>query len=167
MSVDGLLLCRSNTPIANAQPLFNRCLSDPSELERRSTRYYDAIVQSNKRLEPHICLCECSVPGESYRHSTDPANSESRHDADVAKPHSGFSDVGCEDCSTPEEISEERGNGLIAWTDDDIDAEDYKNTPDYDPNQDESEYDSRSESELDPSTTSAEPGRPTVYQAAE
>ena len=31
---------------------------------------------------------------------------------------------------------------IIAWTDDDVDATDYKNMPGYDPNQEESEYDS-------------------------
>ncbi|MCJ1464436.1 hypothetical protein MMC07_003049 [Pseudocyphellaria aurata] len=39
------------------------------------------------------------------------------------------------------------GNPIISWTDDDYDTIDYKNTPDYDPDQDNTEYGTSSESE--------------------
>ena len=39
---------------------------------------------------------------------------------------------------------------LILWTDDDLDSVDYKNTPDYDPDQDDTEYGTTSESEPEP-----------------
>lgn len=47
----------------------------------------------------------------------------------------------------PPELKQDRlprgkSEDIISWTDDDVDATDYKNMPDYDPNQEESEYDS-------------------------
>lgn len=39
---------------------------------------------------------------------------------------------------------------LILWTADDLDTVDYKNTPDYDPDQDDTEYGTTSESEPEP-----------------
>lgn len=95
----------------------------------------------------------------------------SRHDAEAAKLHLDLSDGGLdrstshqssatpEDVHASEEISQqnERKVTFITWTDDDVDATDFKNMPDYDPNQEDSEYDSTPGPEPVPGTSSAEP----------
>lgn len=45
---------------------------------------------------------------------------------------------------------------LISWTDEDLDAMDYKNRPDYDPDQDDTEYGTTSESEPESETLMSE-----------
>lgn len=49
--------------------------------------------------------------------------------------------------ATEDAIPKGEGKDLISWTDEDFDAMDYKNTPDYDPDQDDTEYGTTSDSE--------------------
>ena len=167
--VDGLLLCRSSALVANVKSLFNQYLDNASELEMGCIRHYDAIAGSNKGLEPHICLCRCLVRGESHKTIEDPGDPGyfSRHDAEAMRRNSDLpstcldkrSSATPEDVPGPQEMQHnERKNNLISWTDDDVDATDYKNMPDYDSDQEESEYDSTPEPESIPGLSSAEPG---------
>ena len=49
----------------------------------------------------------------------------------------------------PSNIPLGHAENIISWTDDDVDATDYKNMMDYDPNQDESIYDSTTDSDTE------------------
>ncbi|MCJ1270611.1 hypothetical protein MMC22_010508 [Lobaria immixta] len=53
-------------------------------------------------------------------------------------------------------IPKGEGKDLISWTDEDFDAMDYKNTPDYDPDQDDTEYGTTSDSEPESGTLMSE-----------
>lgn len=164
MSVNGLLLCRSNAPVANAQHLFIYHAFNASELKSKSTGHYDAVANTNKGLEAHVCLCECSVPGERYKAAMDLEDSEyfSPHDAEIAKSDRNpnhQSSATSEDVPTSEVTSQqsERGTTYMSWSDLILDTVDRKNAPDYDPDQEESEYDSTPPPEPIPSTSPVEP----------
>ena len=149
MSVDGLLLCRSQAAVTDARQLFTLRADDSIEFEGRRTWHYSAVTSSNKSLEPHICLCECSVRGETLADNSDPLDLGyvSDHDAEAAQPRLGRSDevpnqeIGHQSSSTPEEIQDSEAmpqqNGRKRLVDfyrgDDVDGTDFKNMPDYDP----------------------------------
>ena len=174
--VHGLLLARSNAPLVNAQSLFNNDSEDTFELEGRTIRHYGAIPDSSKGLESHVYLCECSVSEEGHRDTLEDARCVTCHNAEATGPHMECSNAvldaytvvhspsTSESVPALEDISQqnERDTSLIAWTDDDVDATDFKNMPDYDPNQEDSEYESTPEPEEIPSMSPTEPDSATA-----
>lgn len=153
MSVDGILLYRSHVSVSEVESSYQIFVGQASELDAKSLWHYDAIPGSYKHLESHMCICECSVPREDHTDDADQAepkysSPQNQEEIGAPSPDGSFSeDKGhsssdhLESPSAEEDLSRQ-GNNLIAWTDDDVDATDYKNMPDYDPDQEESEYDS-------------------------
>lgn len=136
------------------------------------THYYHAIPTAFKGIEPYLALSSIPIITAAYLppQANSPSHHPIRTDTTGARsgpssslpssassdkaepPHSSTTSASNEQphprrTVPPPELKEDRiprgkAEDMISWTDDDVDATDYKNMPDYDPNQETSEYDS-------------------------
>lgn len=138
----------------------------------KHTPRYHAIPTASKGIEPYIALSSFPIitaahlppqannpshhpfqidttearsgPSSTLPSSASPDEAELSHSPTVSalleQPHLRRT-VPRPECKK-DGIPSGKAEDIIAWTDDDVEATDYKNMPDYDPNQEESEYDS-------------------------
>lgn len=133
-----------------AQPYLSLCLETS----------FNSMNDDEPRLVP---LLKKIVPNPSERSSvvlktppTQPILTDEQATTLISKGKSSFPDPEPNPKTKPIEpgprtvndaLSELEENDLISWTGEDFDTIDYKNTPDYDPDQDSTEYGTTSESE--------------------
>ncbi|KAL9104470.1 MAG: hypothetical protein Q9163_000563 [Psora crenata] len=150
MPVLNLLVYLGPELVSDAQHTYINYVREALALGVRRIFHYHAIP---KGIEPHLALCSCAVsevarspprdltPAESPPQSPKPTISTSQSGRSSSLPTSPTSsERNLRNDAQPEEMGKK--NILISWTDDDVDATDFKNMPDYDPDQEESVYDS-------------------------
>ena len=151
----------------------------------KRTHHYHSIPLASKGIEPYLALSSIPIVTAAYSppHASNPSHhfiqigtTEVRPGPSSIEPSSDSADnVEPPSSSTASASGEQprsrrivprpefkedaiplgKAADIIAWTDDDVDATDYKNMPGYDPDQEESEYDSTPppETEIVPSQT--------------
>lgn len=131
--------------------------------------YYKALPNGLKGLEPHLALCsfkslndtrsttealalqaitgQISIAPKGSQEAKRPI-SPSANTPGVKRPAlpNDSPERAPTDADLPQANASEMD--IITWTDDDIDSTDFKNMPDYDPDQDESVYESTPEPEV-------------------
>ena len=152
----------------------------------RNTYFYDAIPHAFKVIEPRLALTSIPAKENDPRPSGNVERVSESHPlpnviTSCASPNSyqpspmygedkGISESALS-ITLPEATLHQPSTGpaykesglpqgnaedIITWTDDHIDATDYKNMPDYDPDQEESDYDSTPPPETDSTTPTTE-----------
>ena len=141
-------LALSSFPIMTAAPHSPPQANNPSHLLIQ-TDTIEVRSGPSSNLPPSVSADEAEPP---YSSTASASSEQPRLRGTVLRPE--FK----EDGIPPGEAAH-----IISWTDDDVDATDYKNMPDYDPNQEESEYDSTPppETEIVPSQTLSDPSADT------
>lgn len=150
--------------VSGASTTYINYVRDALALGARHTYHYNAIPNAFKGIEPHLALCSFAVTEDGPSQPSDFTRAESPPQSPLssqeypgnAKPQPSPS-ISALDAKSPPSPSFSASEGnlpnddppqesgdetLISWTDDDVDATDYKNMPDYDPDQEESVYDS-------------------------
>lgn len=133
MTFQKLVLFRGHGQFKDAASKYNDYVSDAISQSATGIYIYQAIPDGVKGIEDYLVLCSITAPVESY---PDPSSS-SEYSRDVKPAHPAESPPPTEINGVPTFLS--------PW--DSLDDVDYKNTPDYDPNQEESVYDSTPEPE--------------------
>ena len=184
MAKESLIIYTSPEPLPNDQAITQG---------NKHTHHYHAIPLAFKGIEPYLALSSFPIitAAHSPPQANDPSHHPIQTDttevcsgpsstlpssvyADEAEPP--YSSTASASSKQPRprgtvprpEFKEDgippgEAAHIISWTDDDVDATDYKNMPDYDPNQEESEYDSTPppETEIVPSQTLSDPSADT------
>ena len=172
-------LYRSHEPISNTSPTYLDYIRDAAVNGSERVYHYNTIPKSVKQIEPHIAFYSLAEsedafpkPGHESSSAPEAAKNTSRFDDSSGLPvttnENNEIPQSCpfptaldqipkylpptstpEWASPPSDIPLGRAEDTISWTDDDVDATDYKNMPDYDPDQDDSVYDSTTDSDAE------------------
>lgn len=167
-----LFIYTSPTLLSNDQPHNIDHGQQAVVQDDEHTHHYHAIPTAFKGIEPYIALSSFPIITAAHLppQANDPSHHPIQNDTTGARagPSSTLASAASSDEAGPPhsstasasdeqphprrtvprpEFKEDRiprgkAEDIIAWTDDDVDASDYKNMPGYDPNQEESEYDS-------------------------
>jgi len=160
------LLYQSPEPVFDSN-VYNDYICEASALGAKRVYHYHGKPNAFKGIEPHIILPDSAISGNSQsekpvespeitvgtNQSVSILNPPSTEQPGDSKPASSLSerihDAKSRSPRMPrameDDIPQGDGNDLLAWSDDDVDATDYKNMPDYDPWQEEDNYESTPE----------------------
>jgi hypothetical protein len=150
--------------MASAPSLYNDYIRKASNLGAKRIYHYHAMPSASKGIEPHIAFLEFVL--SENRQSEEPPSSPTitvRSIQSVSTLNPSFTEqigdskpplsflstiqgVGRRPLSPDDEIPEGNGKDLIPWSDDNVDATDFKNMEDYDPWQEDDKYESTPES---------------------
>lgn len=161
------LVLYQSAELASDSNIYIDFVHEASALGAKRIYHYHAIPNAFKGIEPHIALLDLNIAQES-RFETPPKspkitvrtsqsvsilNPPSTEQSGDPWPPSRLFDY-IQDSKIPslprameDDLPQGDGKDLLPWSDDDVDATDYKNMPDYDPWQDNDSYESTPELE--------------------
>ncbi len=167
--LDPYTLLYQSPELASDSNVYIDYTCEASALGAKRTYHYHAKPNASKGIEPHIALLDSAVSensqsGKTARppgitvgtsQSVSILNPPSTERTGKSKPPSSLSERIQDAKSRPprlprameDDLPQGDGKNMLAWSDDDVDATDLKNMPDYDSWQEESNYESTPEPE--------------------
>lgn len=146
MHTNRLMLFRGHGPVEAAASRYTAFIRNATGLGAKQISIYQAITDGVKGLEDYLVLSCVTTPEVIC---TNPL-SASGQSIDVKAP---LTDTPSPSSTTsePSDHTQVEDTGMPAWVwgTNDVDGTDYKNMPDYDPNQEESVYESTPEPETE------------------
>ncbi len=166
---DPYTLLYQSPELASDSNVYIDYTCEASALSAKRIYHYHAKPNAFKGIEPHIALLDSAISENSQSEkpvgspeitvgtsqSVSILNPPSTERTGDSKPPSSLSERIQDAKSRPprlprameDDLPQGDGKIMLAWSDDDVDATDFKNMPDYDPWQEESNYESTPEPE--------------------
>ncbi|KAL9609170.1 MAG: hypothetical protein Q9167_006047 [Letrouitia subvulpina] len=161
MPVAKILLYSSREPVKSTLPEYGAFVRNAAILGAKRVFHYQAIPDGFKNIEPNLVLCSFSTSEDAQSAPPDSGslkslvrvpvpeiNDMSHLENDSSTTTAATASNSGPQSSPPEcrtvrdDLPQGDAKQMVFWSDDDIDAVDYKNYPDYDPDQEESVYES-------------------------
>ena len=160
MSINLALYCDSEP--ASPRPFHTQCKQEVSIFASHRIFYYSVMHSKPKDTLHHIALPDTVLshrsvfPSKSLDSSPNPSDttirppSKSLRHTITQKDRRGYLSNDLQrvpqvPCMMDNDLRQGDAKRLISWSDDDVDGTDFKNMPDYDSDQDESDYSSTPE----------------------